>query len=275
MRHLSGSRAGFPQASKRHRLRHLTRPRRSRTRPGTAPHARRQDRLGRRPGVGLRNPGGRGHRDRARRAPRPRANSAARQAAVRAGQLPYGNTATRVRRAPRWQRPRSVGRSRACELTPRRPSYGAGSVAVGKRPQRWARRRWSSRDIGSDAVRVCPPPSCTRRFPATSSSHSRCGRRPGLRPLRPGRNWSGRGSSRWAIPRTAPAGTRLAPVGEGKSRLTIRARVWYAPQWARLIVGPLIAVGDFLNASSMLRGIRRRPETTRRPRQMARARSGR
>jgi hypothetical protein len=65
------------------------------------------------------------------------------------------------------------------------------------------------------------------------------------------------------------------PGRGAESRLTIGARVWYAPRWARLIVGPLIAVGDFLNASSMLRGIRRRPETTRRPRQMARARSGR
>ena len=54
----------------------------------------------------------------------------------------------------------------------------------------------------------------------------------------------------------------LAPVGEDESRLTIRARVWYEPWWARLIVGPLIAVGDFVNASSMLRGIRRRAELT-------------
>ena len=63
----------------------------------------------------------------------------------------------------------------------------------------------------------------------------------------------------------------LTPVGEAESRLTIGARVWYAPRWARLIVGRLIAVGGFLNASNMLRGIRRRPETTGRPRQMARA----
>jgi len=54
----------------------------------------------------------------------------------------------------------------------------------------------------------------------------------------------------------------LAPVGEGETRLTIRARVWYEPRWARLIIGPLIAIGDFVNARSMLRGIRRRAEHT-------------
>lgn len=67
----------------------------------------------------------------------------------------------------------------------------------------------------------------------------------------------------------------LAPVREGETRLTIRARVWYDPRWARLVVGPLIAVGDFVNASSMLHGIRRRAESTGQPGQTVRAREGR
>ncbi len=64
----------------------------------------------------------------------------------------------------------------------------------------------------------------------------------------------------------------VTPVGEGETRLTIRARVWYEPRWSRLVVGPLIAAGDFVNASSMLRGIRRRAERTGQPRQTVRAR---
>jgi hypothetical protein len=62
----------------------------------------------------------------------------------------------------------------------------------------------------------------------------------------------------------------LAPVGEGETRLTMRARVWYEPWWARLMIGPLIAVGDLVNASSMLRGIGRRAERTGQPRQVVR-----
>ena len=67
----------------------------------------------------------------------------------------------------------------------------------------------------------------------------------------------------------------LAPEREGETRLTIRARVWYDPRWARLVVGPLIALGDFVNASSMLHGIRRRAEGTGQPGQTVRAREGR
>jgi hypothetical protein len=44
-------------------------------------------------------------------------------------------------------------------------------------------------------------------------------------------------------------------------------RVWpWVIQW--LIIGPLIAVGDFVNASNMLRGIRRRAERRGQPRQV-------
>jgi hypothetical protein len=67
----------------------------------------------------------------------------------------------------------------------------------------------------------------------------------------------------------------LAPVGADETRLTIRARVWYEPRWTRFIIGPLIAVGDFVNASSMLRGIRRRAERTGQPRQTVPARQER
>jgi hypothetical protein len=52
----------------------------------------------------------------------------------------------------------------------------------------------------------------------------------------------------------------LRPAGPGRTRLLIRARGRMEPWWARLLLGPLIGVGDFVNASVMLRGIRARAE---------------
>jgi hypothetical protein len=46
----------------------------------------------------------------------------------------------------------------------------------------------------------------------------------------------------------------------GGTRLIIRARSRGEPRWAVLALAPLIGVGDFLNASAMLRAIRRRCE---------------
>jgi hypothetical protein len=48
----------------------------------------------------------------------------------------------------------------------------------------------------------------------------------------------------------------------GGTRLIIRARSRGEPRWAVLALTPLIGVGDFLNASAMLRGIRRRSGQT-------------
>ena len=53
----------------------------------------------------------------------------------------------------------------------------------------------------------------------------------------------------------------LDPVEEGATRLSMRARTRYQPRWAGVAIGPLIGVGDFLNASAMLRGIKQRAET--------------
>ena len=53
----------------------------------------------------------------------------------------------------------------------------------------------------------------------------------------------------------------LDPVGQGATRLSMRARAWYQPRWAGVVIRPLIGVGDFLNASAMLRGIKQRAET--------------
>jgi hypothetical protein len=53
----------------------------------------------------------------------------------------------------------------------------------------------------------------------------------------------------------------LRPAGEGSTRLLIRARGRTEPLQARLLLGPPISVGDFLNASSMLRGIKARSES--------------
>jgi hypothetical protein len=54
----------------------------------------------------------------------------------------------------------------------------------------------------------------------------------------------------------------LDPLGVEKTRLIIRARVRGEPRSALLLLGPLIGVGDFLNASVMLRGIKERSERT-------------
>ncbi len=53
----------------------------------------------------------------------------------------------------------------------------------------------------------------------------------------------------------------LRPAGEGRTRLLIRARGRTEPPAARLLLGPLISVGDYLNASAMLRGIKARCES--------------
>jgi hypothetical protein len=52
----------------------------------------------------------------------------------------------------------------------------------------------------------------------------------------------------------------LDQQGPGRTRLLIRARVRCQPAWSWLLVGPLVGLGDYLNASAMLRGIRRRSE---------------
>jgi hypothetical protein len=52
----------------------------------------------------------------------------------------------------------------------------------------------------------------------------------------------------------------LVPTGEGATRLLIRARGRMEPRLARVLLGPLISVGDFANASVMLRGIKMRAE---------------
>jgi hypothetical protein len=52
----------------------------------------------------------------------------------------------------------------------------------------------------------------------------------------------------------------LVPAGEGATRLLIRARGRMEPRLARVLLGPLISVGDFANASVMLRGIKTRAE---------------
>lgn len=48
----------------------------------------------------------------------------------------------------------------------------------------------------------------------------------------------------------------LRPEGETGTRLLIRARGRMEPRLARILFGPLISVGDFANASVMLRGIK-------------------
>jgi hypothetical protein len=51
----------------------------------------------------------------------------------------------------------------------------------------------------------------------------------------------------------------LAPQGAA-TRLLMRARVTVEPWWARPVLPLVIGPGDYLNASAMLRGIRRRAE---------------
>ncbi len=52
----------------------------------------------------------------------------------------------------------------------------------------------------------------------------------------------------------------LEPIGNDKTRLIMRARARCEPHAAWLLLGGLIGVGDYLNASTMLRGIKRRSE---------------
>ena len=52
----------------------------------------------------------------------------------------------------------------------------------------------------------------------------------------------------------------LEPVDKRRTRLLIRARAVFAPRWSWLLLGPLISLGDFANATAMLHGIRARSE---------------
>jgi hypothetical protein len=52
----------------------------------------------------------------------------------------------------------------------------------------------------------------------------------------------------------------LEPAGEAATRLLIRARGRIEPRLARIVLGPLISIGDFINASAMLRSITTRAE---------------
>jgi hypothetical protein len=52
----------------------------------------------------------------------------------------------------------------------------------------------------------------------------------------------------------------LQPHGESATRLLVRARVAYRPVWALPMIETLLDVGDFVNVSVMLRGIRERAE---------------
>jgi hypothetical protein len=56
----------------------------------------------------------------------------------------------------------------------------------------------------------------------------------------------------------------LRPEGDALTRLLIRARGRMEPRLARVVLGPLIGIGDFANASVMLRGIKARSEDLRR-----------
>jgi hypothetical protein len=48
----------------------------------------------------------------------------------------------------------------------------------------------------------------------------------------------------------------LEPAAGGATRLLIRARARCEPGWSLLVLGPLLGLGDFVNASVMLRGIK-------------------
>ncbi|MGZ8782378.1 MAG: SRPBCC family protein [Gaiellaceae bacterium] len=52
----------------------------------------------------------------------------------------------------------------------------------------------------------------------------------------------------------------LEPRSAGETRLVMRARARCEPRYAWTLLGPLIGLGDFVNASVMLRGIRSRVE---------------
>ena len=53
----------------------------------------------------------------------------------------------------------------------------------------------------------------------------------------------------------------LEPLDRDRTRLLVRARANYTPAWAGLVVEPLIWLGDVVNVTVMLRGIRQRVET--------------
>ena len=52
----------------------------------------------------------------------------------------------------------------------------------------------------------------------------------------------------------------LVPLSETTTRLFVRARVAFSPRWALPLVELLVGLGDWVNVSVMLRGIRERAE---------------
>jgi hypothetical protein len=52
----------------------------------------------------------------------------------------------------------------------------------------------------------------------------------------------------------------LVPLPEERTRLLVRARVAYAPVWPFPLVEAVVGLGDFVNATVMLNGIRERAE---------------
>lgn len=54
----------------------------------------------------------------------------------------------------------------------------------------------------------------------------------------------------------------LEPESGARTRMTVRARVAYAPLWVLPMVDGVIGLGDWVNVSVMLRGIKRRAEAT-------------
>ncbi len=52
----------------------------------------------------------------------------------------------------------------------------------------------------------------------------------------------------------------LKPYGTDRTRLFVRARVSYRPRWAYPILEAALGLGDFVNVSVMLHGIKRRAE---------------
>ena len=52
----------------------------------------------------------------------------------------------------------------------------------------------------------------------------------------------------------------LVPLNETSARLFVRARVAYSPRWAYPLIEAMLDVGDFVNVSIMLRGIRSRAQ---------------
>jgi hypothetical protein len=53
----------------------------------------------------------------------------------------------------------------------------------------------------------------------------------------------------------------LVPLPEERTRLLVRARVAYTPVWPSPLVEAIVGLGDFLNVTVMLRGIRSRVAT--------------